>query len=195
MSEVDITALLVDQNYASIVAHRPIASEDLRGKQIGYALGSNAHYMLLRLLSGADLSLTKALVDLHGGSLELQSQVGVGTTVTVRFPARSASYNCPTARVPWRWTIERQAEVLGWIALRRSVRLQSDMAGKSHRSLRMILKLIWINNTLANRVLGCNLKWCFLQKHSTTSDVGGFERAWGFRKPVLANGCRFGRCN
>lgn len=87
LSEVDITALLADQNYASIVAHRPIASEDLRGKQIGYALGSNSHYMLLRLLSGVDLSLTKALVDLHGGSLELQSQVGVGTTVTVRFPA------------------------------------------------------------------------------------------------------------
>lgn len=59
----------------------------------------------------------------------------------------------------------------------------------------MILKLIWINNTLANRVLGCSLKSCFLQKHCVTSDVGGFggfERAWGFRKQVLANGCRFG---
>jgi hypothetical protein len=33
------------------------------------------------------LPLTKSLVELHGGSLDLQSEVGVGTTVTVRFPA------------------------------------------------------------------------------------------------------------
>jgi PAS domain S-box-containing protein len=37
--------------------------------------------------TGLGLPLTKALVELHGGSLDLQSQVGVGTTVTVRFPA------------------------------------------------------------------------------------------------------------
>jgi len=37
--------------------------------------------------TGLGLSLTKALVELHGGTLDLQSQVGVGTTVTVRFPA------------------------------------------------------------------------------------------------------------
>ena len=37
--------------------------------------------------TGLGLPLTKALVELHGGSLELQSEVGVGTTVTVRFPA------------------------------------------------------------------------------------------------------------
>ena len=37
--------------------------------------------------SGLGLPLTKALVELHGGSLGLQSEVGVGTTVTVRFPA------------------------------------------------------------------------------------------------------------
>ena len=37
--------------------------------------------------SGLGLPLTKALVELHGGVLELQSQVGIGTSVTVRLPA------------------------------------------------------------------------------------------------------------
>ncbi len=37
--------------------------------------------------TGLGLPLTKALVEMHGGSLDLQSEVGVGTTVTVRFPA------------------------------------------------------------------------------------------------------------
>jgi PAS domain S-box-containing protein len=37
--------------------------------------------------TGLGLPLTKGLVQLHGGHLDLQSQVGVGTTVTIRFPA------------------------------------------------------------------------------------------------------------
>ncbi len=37
--------------------------------------------------TGLGLPLSKSLVEMHGGSLDLQSQVGVGTTVTVRFPA------------------------------------------------------------------------------------------------------------
>ncbi len=37
--------------------------------------------------TGLGLSLTKALAEQHGGVLDLQSEVGVGTTVTVRFPA------------------------------------------------------------------------------------------------------------
>ena len=33
------------------------------------------------------MPLTKVLAELHGGSLDLQSEIGIGTTVTVRFPA------------------------------------------------------------------------------------------------------------
>lgn len=46
--------------------------------------------------SGLGLPLTKALVDMHGGVLELNSEPGVGTTVTVRFPA--ARTLVPSAR-------------------------------------------------------------------------------------------------
>lgn len=37
--------------------------------------------------TGLGLPLSKSLAEMHGGSLDLQSQLGVGTTVTVRFPA------------------------------------------------------------------------------------------------------------
>ena len=37
--------------------------------------------------AGLGLPLTKGLIELHGGCLDLQSDVGIGTTVTVRFPA------------------------------------------------------------------------------------------------------------
>ena len=37
--------------------------------------------------SGLGLPLTKALVELHGGQLDLQSELGNGTTVTLTFPA------------------------------------------------------------------------------------------------------------
>ena len=36
--------------------------------------------------TGLGLPLTKSLVEIHGGSLDLQSDEGAGTTVTVRFP-------------------------------------------------------------------------------------------------------------
>ncbi len=37
--------------------------------------------------TGLGLPLSKSLVELHGGSLDLQSQLGVGTTATMRLPA------------------------------------------------------------------------------------------------------------
>ncbi len=37
--------------------------------------------------TGLGLPLTRVLVEQHGGTLDLQSEAGVGTTVTVRFPA------------------------------------------------------------------------------------------------------------
>ena len=38
--------------------------------------------------TGLGLPLAKAFIELHGGSLEIQSQVGVGTRVTLHLPAR-----------------------------------------------------------------------------------------------------------
>jgi signal transduction histidine kinase len=37
--------------------------------------------------SGLGLSITKSLVELHGGTLEFESEVGRGTTASVRLPA------------------------------------------------------------------------------------------------------------
>jgi signal transduction histidine kinase len=37
--------------------------------------------------AGLGLPLSKSYVEMHGGSFDLQSKIGVGTTVTVRFPA------------------------------------------------------------------------------------------------------------
>jgi signal transduction histidine kinase len=51
--------------------------------------------------TGLGLPLTKSLVELHGGSLDLQSNVGVGTTVTVRFPAERVIHS------------QRETETLG----------------------------------------------------------------------------------
>ncbi len=43
--------------------------------------------------TGLGLPLTKNLVEMHGGSLDLQSELGVGTTVTIRFPAERVQHS------------------------------------------------------------------------------------------------------
>ena len=43
--------------------------------------------------SGLGLAIVAALVDAHGGTIELDSEEGVGTTATIRLPARSAEAN------------------------------------------------------------------------------------------------------
>ena len=48
--------------------------------------------------TGLGLPLTKAIVDLHGGTLALESTLGEGTTVTVRFPAERAMRNREKSR-------------------------------------------------------------------------------------------------
>ena len=44
---------------------------------------------------GLGLPLSKAMAELHGGTLELDSEVGVGTTVTVTFPAERLETAAP----------------------------------------------------------------------------------------------------
>jgi signal transduction histidine kinase len=48
--------------------------------------------------TGLGLPLTKSLVELHGGTLDLESEIGVGTTVTVRFPAERTIAPSESAR-------------------------------------------------------------------------------------------------
>jgi signal transduction histidine kinase len=47
--------------------------------------------------TGLGLPLAKSLIELHGGSLDLQSEVGVGTTVTIRFPTERVVGPCASS--------------------------------------------------------------------------------------------------
>jgi signal transduction histidine kinase len=46
--------------------------------------------------TGLGLPLSKALVELHGGALTLDSVVGEGTTVSIRLPGRARVARLPT---------------------------------------------------------------------------------------------------
>ena len=48
--------------------------------------------------AGLGLSITKALVELHGGRLAIASAVGAGTTVTMTLPASRVTYFAPQMR-------------------------------------------------------------------------------------------------
>jgi len=41
--------------------------------------------------TGLGLALTKAMVEAHGGILEIESRVGLGTTVRIKLPQRAAA--------------------------------------------------------------------------------------------------------
>ena len=64
-----------------------IAPEDLQ-KVFTPFTQLNANHSRKVQGTGLGLPLTKALVELHGGRLALESEPGKGTAVTVRFPAR-----------------------------------------------------------------------------------------------------------
>ena len=46
--------------------------------------------------TGLGLPLAKSFIELHGGSLDLQSELGAGTTVTVRYPAERIAAPTPS---------------------------------------------------------------------------------------------------
>lgn len=56
-AEMDvIIPAMIKQNFTSIVAKENVLLEDLKGKRIGIAYGSTAHYSLLKALAAVDLS-------------------------------------------------------------------------------------------------------------------------------------------
>lgn len=81
--------------------------------------------------SGIGLSLVQELVKLHGGTIEARSQVGTGTTITLRIPRGHA--HLPQERVGTVRTLERAhsgalpfvEEALGWLP-DRAAALEAD---------------------------------------------------------------------
>ena len=63
-----------------------IAADDLEMALAPFAQVDSA-YCRSHEGTGLGLPISKALAELHGGSLDMESEPGVGTTVTVRFPS------------------------------------------------------------------------------------------------------------
>ena len=82
------TCITEDGRFCMVVADTGIGIEP---ENIAVALKpfSQVDSTLARKYDGTGLGLpiTKALVELHGGSLDLQSEIGVGTRVIIHFPA------------------------------------------------------------------------------------------------------------
>lgn len=51
-----IIPIMIQQGFTSVIANHPMLIRELRGKRIGYAFGSNAHYALLKALSSDGLT-------------------------------------------------------------------------------------------------------------------------------------------
>jgi cell cycle sensor histidine kinase DivJ len=68
--------------------------------------------------TGLGLSIVKGLVDLHGGSLDFRSRLGIGTTVTVRLPIDGAAAQ-PIAASRRAGVVERLKPHRGEAAVRR----------------------------------------------------------------------------
>ena len=71
-----------------------IAAEDLDKVMAPFAQVNSAHSRKHQG-TGLGLPISKALAELHGGSITMKSELGVGTTVTVRFPAERIVHSQP----------------------------------------------------------------------------------------------------
>ncbi len=86
--EVAVTAqLLEDGAFEFVVADSGVGIDPDDFDEIMEPFRQTRHGRQTREGTGLGLSLSKAFVELHGGKLLLESQLGMGTTVRVRLPA------------------------------------------------------------------------------------------------------------